>query len=135
MAAGRRDAAMETLGRLRDANPDFAVVHECIGDIRLADGDYAGYVAAFEQVARLRRNGELLAEAAAQRSALAQGIPALQAVLMRTAEAHLAQNPGQNRVWAAFLASRLVVSTTTPSSGAFAGSAPNGSRPFGKNLG
>lgn len=104
-AAGRRDEAMEMLERLRAASPEFAVVHECIGHIRLADGDYAGYVAAFEQVARLRRNRELLTEAAGLHAALAQGLPALRQALMRAAEAHLAEDPGQNRAWAAFLAS------------------------------
>ena len=103
-SAGGDDAEAE-FERLRAAHPDFAVIHECIGDIRLAEGDYAGYVDSFAEVARLRGNAELLAQAAAYREALAKGLPSLQAALMRAALEEIAGDPHRNHAWPAFLAS------------------------------
>lgn len=103
-AAGQEDAKT-AFERLRAANPDFAVIHECLADIRLAEGDYAGYVEAFAEMARLRGNAALLAQAAAYREALALGKPALQVAMMRAAMEEMAANPTRNHNWAAFLAS------------------------------
>lgn len=104
-AAGRRDEAVETLQRLRQSNPDFAVVHECLAHIALADGDYAGFVASFARMAALRQNREMTGEADSFRTALAQGVPALQQALIAAARQDMARDPRQDHIWIAFLAS------------------------------
>lgn len=104
-AAGKRDEAVEMLERLRQSNPGFAVVHECLAHIRLADGDYPGFVEGFARMAALRGNGEMTAQAAAFRTALAQDIPALQRALTDAAGQDMARDPRQDHIWIAFLAS------------------------------
>ena len=91
--------------RLRAANPDFAVVHECIADILLAEGDYAGHLQSIAEVARLRGNAELLAQTDAYRKAFARGLPALQAAMMRVAMDEAERDSHRGHSWPAFLAS------------------------------
>lgn len=104
-SAGRRDDAIAALERLRTSNPDFAIIHECIGQIRLAEGDYAGYVAAFSEVAQLRGNPEMSRQARAFEAALAEGVPAVQRALLRSALDEIAQKVRHSHAWPAFLAS------------------------------
>lgn len=104
-AAGRREQALAMLERLEESHPRFAVVHDCIAYIRLAEGDHAGFVAAFERVARLRGNPDLLAEAAALRAALSRSVPDLQHLLLHNALAEVAAGKRRNHAVAAFHAS------------------------------
>ncbi|MES2033658.1 MAG: hypothetical protein V4466_05735 [Pseudomonadota bacterium] len=103
-AAGRQTAALASLTRLVETHPEFSVAQECLAIVRLSDADYAGYVEAYSQYARLRGDASLQAHAAAQETSLRQGVPALQKLMMARALDRVDIDAG-GHAWPAFLAS------------------------------
>lgn len=104
-SAGREDEARLALERLVRTAPSFPVAHDCLAIVRLAEGDYAGYVAAYREYARLRGDPALIAHAAALHERLPLGLPALQERLMAHAGAQSEAQGGRDHAWPAFLAS------------------------------
>lgn len=104
-AAGDDAAAKAAFGQLRQQNASSPVLFDCTSLIKLADGDYVGYVQDFSEFARLRDESDLKAYAAQLRSSLKSGAPAVQALLMKKALEEVAANPRRTHVWPVFLAS------------------------------
>ncbi|WP_263587897.1 hypothetical protein [Sphingopyxis sp. GC21] len=104
-SAGHREAAVAALTDLERRHPDFAVIHDCLSIIRLADGDYAGFVAAQLEFVRLRGNTRLARRLDAVAVALAEGPAAAHQVLITQARADLANGDLKTRAWPAFLLS------------------------------
>ena len=104
-ASGERDGPLATLTDIARQNPNFAVAYDCLGIIRLGDGDVAGYAAALARFATLRQDKSLAAHAAAVQAARAKGAaPAWQLILEYALE-DAARNPNRTHAWAAFIAS------------------------------
>lgn len=104
-AAGDEATATAALERIVSEHPGFAVAHDCLSIIRLAGGDYAGYIAAFTAFAEARRDASLLAHARDLRAAQDQGVTAVQRVMSMRAAADLDADGDRPRAWAAFIAS------------------------------
>lgn len=104
-AAGDEMTATPALERIARDHPGFAVAHDCLSIIRLAKGDYAGYVAAFTAFAEARRDARLLAHARDLRAAQGQGIEAVRRLMTARAMADLEADGDRPRAWAAFIAS------------------------------
>lgn len=101
--AGNRDEALAMLTALLRSNPSFAVIHDCLSIIQLADGDYAGYVGGLTELARLRGGGERSFQATTLKAALDAGAPYLQKALVARATADLAASSRRDHSWLAFL--------------------------------
>ena len=104
-SAGQKTRAITTLNDLARRHPGFSVIHDCLADIRLADGDFAGYVAAQSRVAALRQNATLRTRTAALSLALAKDPPSAEQLLLEYARADLASGESRTAARAAFVAS------------------------------
>lgn len=104
--AGDQAAAVEGLTAIITAHPDYSAAHDCLADARLSVGDYPGYVAAYAEYARLRKDARLIAFASAQQQALTNGgVGSLQALMLREALSRAELDIGRNHARAAFIAS------------------------------
>ncbi len=103
--AGEQNEPLATLTEISRQNPQFAVAYDCIGIIRLAAGDYAGYAAALARFAELRQDAALVAHAAAIVSALGKGKATAQALIQRRALDEVARHASRTHAWPAFVAS------------------------------
>lgn len=104
-SAGQRDEAFAALTDLARRHPDFAVIHDCLAVIHLAEGDYAAYAAAQSRVAALRQNATLQRRIAAVSQAASTSPDRAGAVLLDFARADLATGESRTHAWAAFVAS------------------------------
>ena len=97
---------MDALTAIIAEHPEYSAAHDCLADARLAVGDYAGYVAAYAEYARLRQDARLIGVARAQQTALTQGgVQRLQALMMREVILRTGRDIGRNHSRAAFIAS------------------------------
>lgn len=104
-AAGDEAAARPMLESLAARHPDFAVVHDCLAIVRLAEGDYDGYARSLARFAAMREDPVLLNYSAALDVARADGPEAMRRVMMDRALEDLEDDGNVTRAWAAFLAS------------------------------
>ncbi|MDC7684588.1 hypothetical protein PQU92_14985 [Asticcacaulis sp. BYS171W] len=104
-SAGEDAEARQALSQLMQVRADFPVVHDCTSLIKLADGDYVGYVQDLGEFARLRGDPELIRHATALRDDLKTGADAVQRRLMQYALAEIAAKTRRTHVWPVFLAS------------------------------
>jgi tetratricopeptide (TPR) repeat protein len=102
---GDEAAAISALTDLERRHSDFAVIHDCLSVIRLAKGDYRGFVAAQQRFAALRQNAVLAGRIDAVATALAEGEARAHAVMMEQALADLAAGDLRSRAWPSFLLS------------------------------
>ncbi|MDO9368092.1 MAG: tetratricopeptide repeat protein [Sphingopyxis sp.] len=102
-SAGDTDTALATLTDLERRHPDFAVIHDCLSVIRLANADYAGFIAGQQRVARLRRNPALSARIDDVSEALSTSEARAHQVLIAQANADLASGDLRSRAWPSFL--------------------------------
>ena len=104
--AGDQAAAVTALTAIKTEHPEYSAAYDCIADARLAVGDYAGYVAAYAEYARLRQDDRLIGIARAQQAALTEGgVQRLQALMMREVLLRTKRDIGRNHSRAAFIAS------------------------------
>ncbi|ESQ78367.1 tetratricopeptide repeat protein [Asticcacaulis sp. YBE204] len=104
-SAGDDASARQALNQLMQVRADFPVVHDCTSLIKLADGDYVGYVQDLGEFARLRGDSALIAHATALRGDLKTGAAAVQKRLMSYALGDVAAKTRRTHVWPVFLAS------------------------------
>lgn len=104
-AAGQNAKAKAELDTLARANPRFAVIHECLASIHLADGNFDGFVEEQEILAQLRGNAAMQGDARALRAALVEGPPQLQALVMAQAMREFRAGSRRNLSWPSFVAS------------------------------
>lgn len=104
-SAGQADEAIAAFNDLARRHPDFAVIHDCLAIIRLADGDYAGYVQSQTRVAELRHSETLRKRAEKLSQALAEGPGSAQTMLLQFALTDRASGETRTAAWAAFVAS------------------------------
>jgi len=102
---GDEAAAVAALTDLERRHSDFAVIHDCLSVIRLAKGDYPGFVAAQQRFAALRQNPDLARRIDEVAAALADGEARAHQVLMDQALADLAVGDLRLRAWPSFLLS------------------------------
>ncbi|EJL31580.1 tetratricopeptide repeat protein [Novosphingobium sp. AP12] len=84
-AAGHDAVALAALKTIAREHPDFAVVHDCLAIIALADGDHVGYAHHFRRFAALRQDAELIARAHRLDAAMRRGASATREEIMRQA--------------------------------------------------
>lgn len=104
-SAGDEAGAQTALTELARTHPDFPVIHDCMSEMALADGDYVGYVQSLSEHARLRQDAELMGHAARLRDALKVGATEVQRMLMARAMAEVAAGTRRTHAWPVFLAS------------------------------
>ena len=104
-SAGKDQEAKQMLQRLLASDPKFAVIHDCLSAIHLAEGDYTASIRAFGNFARLRGDLSLQQQAKALEAKLPDGTRAVQAMMMDQARADIRDNPSRDHVWVSFLAS------------------------------
>jgi tetratricopeptide (TPR) repeat protein len=105
-SSGDAKGATEQLTAILSRNPDFAAAYDCLAVIRLAEGDYDGYLRELKQRERLRAEPGLVGYIAALDGARRTGgVPAMQALMLNRALADEAEAPFPDHAWAAFLAS------------------------------
>lgn len=104
-SAGDDAKARQALSQLMQVRADFPVVHDCTSLIKLADGDYVGYVQDLGEFARLRGDPDMIRHANALRADLKVGADAVQRRLMTQALADVAARTRRSHVWPVFLAS------------------------------
>ncbi len=104
-SAGNEVEARQGLQDLARSHPDFAVIHDALGIMHLADGDYVGYVQELAEFARLRHDESLARHAADLRVALDAGADEVQRLLMARPMAEIAQGTRRTHRWPVFLAS------------------------------
>lgn len=104
-SAGQRDEAFAALTDLAQRHPDFAVIHDCLSVMHLAEGDYAAYVAAQGRVAELRQNAALKQRTALVAKALSNSPQSASKALLRLAHADVETGDSRTRAWPAFVAS------------------------------
>ena len=104
-SAGRRDEAFAALTDLARRHPDFAVIHDCLAVIHLAEGDLAGYVHAQVTVAKLRQNATLGRRISVVATALNDGPHSASKALLEFARTDVATGENRTRAWSAFVAS------------------------------
>lgn len=102
-SAGNEAAAVAALTDLERRHPDFAVIHDCLSVIRLAQGDYAGFVSAQQRFVELRGNASLARRMDDVAAALGKGTAAAQRTLVGQARADLASGDVRTRAWLAFV--------------------------------
>ncbi|HUD31194.1 MAG TPA: tetratricopeptide repeat protein [Novosphingobium sp.] len=103
-AAGDETAVRALKDIARD-HPRFAVVHDCLAVIALANGDAAGYVRHFARFAALRQDAGLVARAGELDAALRRGPAAMRGEIMHQALAETTHDPARNHAWPAMVAS------------------------------
>lgn len=96
-------AAPGELQDLARRYPDFAVIQECLAQIRYVQGDRPGHVDHVTRLARLRRDPRLLTASSALRRVA--GDAAIDRLVLGQALADLAQERAPSHVWAIFVAS------------------------------
>ena len=104
-SAGDEAGAIAALADLEKRHPDFAVIHDCLSVIRLAKGDYAGFVAAQQRFAGLRRNPDIARRIDRVAAALAGGEAEAHKELFEQALADLNRGDLTSRAWPGFLLS------------------------------
>lgn len=102
-SSGRQTDARATLDQLAISAPDFPVVQDCLSILRLAEGDVAGYVAAFTRYAELRGDETLQRRARGLSAALSQGVPAARRQIAANALSDAGNGGVRDRAWAAFV--------------------------------
>lgn len=102
-SAGNEAAALAALADLERRHPDFAVIHDCLSVVRLADGDYAGFVAAQQRFVELRGNAVLARRIDEVAAALDESQSAAHSRLVAQARADLASGDMRTRAWLGFL--------------------------------
>lgn len=106
-ASGETAEGIARLERLVATAPDFAGVHSCLADVRLAERDLAGFVREYAIVARLRQEPRRLAMAAEFATALDKGAAALRTALLAGARRDIESEELSDHVWPVFVASVL----------------------------
>ncbi|WP_343683425.1 tetratricopeptide repeat protein [Asticcacaulis sp.] len=104
-AAGNDTQARQDLGKLLEENATFALIYDCTSEVKLADGDYLGYVNDLTEFARLTEDQALMSHAQRLRTASKSGIQAVQTEMMAAAVSELKGGDRRKHVWAVFLAS------------------------------
>jgi tetratricopeptide (TPR) repeat protein len=105
-SAGETKAVYDRLSAIVARAPNFAVAHDCLADMRLAEGDYDGYLNALTARQAARAEPGLGAKIAVYRQAQAAGgTPALQRAMLDRALADEAGSPFPDHAFAALLAS------------------------------
>lgn len=105
-SAGETKAAYDRLNAIVARSPGFAVAHDALAEMRLADGDYPGYLRELGERQASRADPDLATRIVVYRSALeVGGIPQLQRALMARALADQAEAPFPDHAFAALLAS------------------------------
>ena len=104
-SAGDERAARAALVELARNHPEFAVVHDCLRMIYLADGDYVGYVQALDDYAHLLKDDKLVRHAADLRVALKAGAPEVHRLLLDHALSELKAGTIRTHRWPVFLTS------------------------------
>lgn len=104
-SAGNDAQARLDLGRLLEDNATFALIYDCTSEVKLADGDYLGYVNDLTEFARLTEDEALTAHAQRLRTASKIGIQAVQAEMMAKALSDIQIRSQRKHVWAVFVAS------------------------------
>jgi Tfp pilus assembly protein PilF len=105
-SAGETRAAYDRLNAIVARQPGFAVAHDSLAEMRLGDGDYAGYLDELTTRQAARAEPDLAAKLAAFRAAQAQGgLPGLQQAMLARSLDDQATAPFPDHAFAAFLAS------------------------------
>jgi len=104
-SAGDEVAARESLNRIAQTRPDFAGVHDCLSVVKLADGDYVGFVQELGEYARTSKDAELASFVRELEVALAVSVEAVQSHLIARALHELQSGRRRNHSWPVFLAS------------------------------
>lgn len=104
-SAGLDDEAVAAFNDLAKRHPDFSVIHDCLAVIRLADGDYSGYIQGQTRVAMLRQSDTLLKRTKKLSKALMDGSGQAEEMLLQFALADQASGENRTAAWAAFVAS------------------------------
>lgn len=104
-SAGDDNTARTSLVELARTHPDFAVIHDCLRAIYLADGDYVGYAQSLSDYARVTHNAELTAFAGQVRAALKVGASDVHRLLLAHTLAEIRSGVRRNHRWPVFLAS------------------------------
>lgn len=104
-SAGDEAPARAALNALAQSHPGFANVYDYLSVIKLAEGDYVGYVQDQSELARLVKDESLLKHCAELRAALKVGVEAVQKRLMDRAMAEIKAGTRQTHAWPVFLAS------------------------------
>lgn len=104
-SAGQDDDAVAAFNDLAQRHPDFAVIHDCLAIIRLAEGDYVGYIQGQARVAALRQSDTLLKRTDALARASTDGPGRTGEMLLQFARADRASGENRTAAWAAFVAS------------------------------
>lgn len=104
-AAGNDALARGEFGKLLEENAGFALIYDCTSEVKLADGDYLGYVSDLTEYARLTGDAPLMAQAKKLQDASKIGIEAMQAELMSKALVEIRAGTRRKHVWPTFLAS------------------------------
>ena len=104
-SAGNEAEARQNLQDLARSHPDFAVIHDALAIIHIADGDYVGYVQELAEFARLRHDQSLTKHATDLRTALDSGADEVQRLLMARPLAEIAEGSRRTHRWPVFLAS------------------------------
>jgi predicted Zn-dependent protease len=105
-SAGETKAAYDRLDAIVARSPGFAVAHDSLAEMRLGDGDYAGYLQELAARQAARAEPDLAARLATLRQAQAAGgLPGLQRAMLSRVLAEQATAPFPDHSFAAFLAS------------------------------
>ncbi|UDF05723.1 tetratricopeptide repeat protein [Asticcacaulis sp. AND118] len=104
-SAGDDAPARSALNGLAQSHPNFANIHDYLSVIKLADGDYVGYVQDLSEFARLVKDESLMRHCDELRAALKVGVEAVQTLLMDRAIAEIKAGTRQTHAWPVFLAS------------------------------
>ncbi len=105
-SAGDTAAATSQLKAILARSPDFAVAHDCLSIIRLAEGDYTAYLEGLRRRQRARGDPALAAYADRLKAAMrAGGVAAVQQAMIDHALADERGAAVPDHAWAAFVAS------------------------------
>jgi tetratricopeptide (TPR) repeat protein len=102
-SAGNEAVALAALTDLERRHPDFAVIYDCLSVIRLAHGDYVGFVSAQQRFVELRGNASLARRMDEVAAALGESQAAAHRTLVAQARADLASGDLRTRAWLGFL--------------------------------
>ena len=106
-AKGETREAVVRLERLAAAEPNFAGVHSCLSDVRLAEGDLARFLMEYGAMARLRQEPRRMAVAAELAAAWRQGPEALRIAMLAVAMRDIESEELGDHVWPIFVASMV----------------------------
>jgi tetratricopeptide (TPR) repeat protein len=104
-SAGQDAVAKAALAEIVQDHPDFAIAYDCLANIALAEGDYAGYARNFARYAELKQNARLIEDARAVNEAIRESTAAGHREILRQALAAAAEDPRRNLAWPALVAS------------------------------